>query len=285
MGCPVLPTPPPGWQPSWETGGKNRGPWAPGPGLRRRKRMLHRRGREGGAGPHGPPRHPAGPGGRTSRPLSSASGVAGGSAAFNCRPHAVARFHARTSSGARAAPLALPALGLGAPDLPAPRGRPPPVSREEAREGGGGGEGGGRHVTLLATFHHSHQINNFSIPRPHPASAASQCAPKIPPICNPQTSFSKRDEGELDPITKSQRPKGAAGSKGEGVVNFLRMAQRSRVLRGGSRGRRRGGPRAGSPQLFTPAARRGEPQRGAGEEEAAAVVSSPLRGQDPEPRF
>lgn len=30
---------------------------------------------------------------------------------------------ARTSSGPRAPPLALPAIGLGAPDLPAPRGR------------------------------------------------------------------------------------------------------------------------------------------------------------------
>lgn len=175
----------------------------------------------------------AGPCGRTSRPLSSASGVAGRLRCLQLSPHAIARFHAcstRTSSSARAAPLARPVLGLGALDLPTPRGRPPPVS-----PGGGSGRwkrrrprrGGGRHVTLVATFHHSHQINNLSVPRPPPCRSSQPVRPQNPPVRNPQTSRSNRDEGELDPSTKSQRPKGAAGrSRGEGVANFLGTAKR-----------------------------------------------------------
>lgn len=128
----------------------------------------------------------AGPCGRTSRPLSSASGVAGRLRCLQLSPHAIARFHAcstRTSSSARAAPLARPVLGLGALDLPTPRGRPPPVS-----PGGGSGRwkrrrprrGGGRHVTLVATFHHSHQINNLSVPRPPPCRSSQPVRPQNP---------------------------------------------------------------------------------------------------------
>lgn len=139
-------------------------------------------------------------------------------------------------------------------------------------------------MTLVATFHHSHQINNFSVPRPPPCRSSQPVRPQNPPVRNPQTSRSNRDEGELDPITKSQRPKGAAGrSRGEGVVNFLGTAKRGSPKL--ERGTRERGAGAGSPRLFTRAARRGEPEPGAGRVEAAAVVSSPWRGRDPGPRF
>lgn len=64
-------------------------------------------------------------------------GSRGASAASSCRPYAIALLSAgpaRTSSGPCAPPLGLPALGLGAPDLPAPYGRQPSVS-----PGGGSG--------------------------------------------------------------------------------------------------------------------------------------------------
>lgn len=167
---------------------------------------------------------------------------------FSARP-------ARSPSGPRAPPRALPALGLGAPDLGSQR-RPPPVS-----PGGGSGRWTRRprrrerrrrerrrregHVTL-ATFLHSHQINNFSVPRPPPAAAAAASASPKPPHTPPANSPLQAGRWGAGPhLEKPRTIKGAAGRrKGEGVANFPGTARRG--ARGG-RGRGGGGVRPARP--------------------------------------
>ena len=122
-------------------------------------------------------------------------------------------------------------------------------------------------MTLLATFHHSHQINNFWFPRPQPRRCSQPARPPPnPPTGNPQTSLSTGDDGELDPITQSKTPKGSAGGAGtrggQLSPNGREGCSGAGVGWGGGRGP--GRPRAGSPRLFTRAARRGEPERDAG---------------------
>lgn len=128
---------------------------------------------------------------------------------------------ARTSSGPRAPPLTLPAVGLGAPELPAPRGRAPLVSPGGGSEGGGGGGGrggggGGRHVTLLATFHHSHQINNFSVPRPPPRRQSQPVSPPPPPHQIPLLVTRKLPSptGMTESWTPSRKAKDQRGRRG-----------------------------------------------------------------------
>ena len=105
--------------------------------------LRRRRGPEGGAGPRGPRRDPAGPGGRTSRPLSSASGVAGPSAADRCSPRALAPIprpaspHLLRSSRSaarppRSRPLSARPPGFQRPAAPSfPRRRLGKVDEEE----------------------------------------------------------------------------------------------------------------------------------------------------------
>lgn len=123
--------------------------------------------------------------------------------------------HLLRSSSSAARPPHTPASERPISQLPA--AGHPRFPGEEAREGREGG-GGGRHVTLLATFHHSHQIDNFCVPRPQPrrCSQPVRAPPPNPPPStrNPQTSLSTGDHGVLDPITPSKRPKGSAGRAG-----------------------------------------------------------------------
>lgn len=190
----------------------------------RRKRMLHCRGPEGGArtsaGPfglrreHKPPfvlRH------RGRRGLGSLQL----SPLWPLRVHCPACPHLLGSSRAAA-------LGLRAPDLPAPRFTP-----EKAGEGEGGGGGGGRHVTRLATFQHSHRIDNFSAPRP-------QSRRRKPTKCTPIPSTHTRKlpllRGLHGAAPLPRKPKGEQGGAGTRAVNFLGRSRRGTVgLQPGSR--------------------------------------------------
>ena len=181
--------------------------------------LRRRRGPEGGAGPRGPRRDPTGaqaalcPLPLGSRGPRSPTAVAS--------PRALGPFprlacpHLLRSSRSAARPPHTPASERPISQLPA--AGHPRFPGEEAREGREGG-GGGRHVTLLATFHHSHQIDNFCVPRPQPrrCSQPVRAPPPNPPPStrNPQTSLSTGDHGVLDPITPSKRPKGSAGRAG-----------------------------------------------------------------------
>lgn len=135
-------------------------------------------------------------------------------------------------------------------------------------------------MTLLATFHHSHQIDNFSVPRP----TASQCTPKISPHAPRKLLSPPGATGCQTPSRNAKDQRGRREEKGRGDGQLSRNGQEGCSGQGVG-GRGPGRLRAGSPRLFTRAARGGEPEPGAGGEEAAAVVSSPWRGRDPRPRL
>lgn len=140
---------------------------APPPGTRGRGRAART-----SAGPHG----------RTSRPLSSASGVAGPSVADSRRLPAVrsARFHARparTSSGPRAPPRALPTLrplSARSPSFqrPATPGFPGRRLGKVEKEGEGA-------ATWLSSPHSTTATRSITSvsPAPNHAAAASRCGP------------------------------------------------------------------------------------------------------------
>lgn len=122
MGCRALPTPPPGWRQNRETGGRNRGPRTPGPGLRRRKRMLRRRGPEGGAGPHGPRRDPAGAQAALCPPPPGSRGASAASSVAPChRPIPCLLYpHLLPCSRCAARPPGSRPRSAGPPDSPRP---------------------------------------------------------------------------------------------------------------------------------------------------------------------
>lgn len=255
------------------------GTGAPGCGARagRRKRMPRRRGREGGAGPCGPPRHAAGR--RAHKPpfvlrLRGRGGLPSPSEVAPVPSPRSPAHPARTSSGARAPPLALPALGSGAPDLLAPRGRPPPVPPEEAREGEGGG-GGGRHVTLPATFHHSHQINNFSVPPPPTLPQQAASAPPKSPHKQPANFPFQPGRRGAGPITTSHRPERAAGKVGAKRWSTFSERPRGAGSAGAGAGEEGAAGRGRAPRDCLHRLRARRTERGAGGEAAAAVCARP----------
>ena len=122
-------------------------------------------------------------------------------------------------------------------------------------------------MTLLATFHHSHQINNFWFPRPQPRRCSQPARPpQIPPQATRKLPSLPGTTGSWTPSRKAKHQRGRREEQGRGVVNFLRTAEKGALGLewGGGGGRGPGRPRAGSPRLFTRAARRGEPERDAG---------------------
>lgn len=229
--------------------------------------MLHCRGPEGGArtsaGPcglrreHKPPfvlRH------RGRRGLGSLQL----SPLWPLRVHCPACPHLLGSSRAAA-------LGLRAPDLPAPRFTP-----EKAGEGEGGGGGGGRHVTRLATFQHSHRIDNFSAP-PAPQSRHRKptSVPQFPPH-TPANFLCYGDSTERHPFPENRR--GSREEQGQGRSTF--WADLGGVPWGSSPGP---AAQVHPAQLFTSAARPAEARQdqrnpnelGADPEALVAVVYAP----------
>lgn len=98
----------------------------------------------------------------------------------------------------------------------------------------------------LATFHHSHPINNFSVPGP-PPRRRRQCVPPKPPT--PRANFplqaGRRGAGPGPPKPRSIAGGGAAARRrGEGAADFPGTARRG--AQGGRGGAERGRGRGGS---------------------------------------
>lgn len=170
----AAPTPPPPAAESGAPGGRNKADLgAGGPGRRGGRRCCAAAG-DPRAGPGradlgGTPRAPAGAQAALCPPPLGSRGPRSPTAVAS--PRALGPFprlacpHLLRSSRSAARPPHTPASERPISRLPAAGG--PRFPGEEAREGREGG-GGGRHVTPLATFHHSHQIDNFCVPRPQP---------------------------------------------------------------------------------------------------------------------
>lgn len=67
-------------------------------------------------------------------------------------------------------------------------------------------------MTILATFHHSHQINNFSVPRPPPCRCSQPVPSRSPPIA---TRKLPSPPGMTESWTPSRKAKDQRGRREE----------------------------------------------------------------------
>lgn len=82
-------------------------------------------------------------------------------------------------------------------------------------------------MTLLATFHHSHQINNFWFPRPQPRRCSQPARPPYSPHRQPANFPLYRGRRGAGPHHAKQKTKGVGGrSRGEGWSTFSERPRR-----------------------------------------------------------